>query len=102
MPGFVKLATVDQIPAGSSLELEHEGRVYALFNVDGEILAIDGICPHQGGPLADGSIEDGCVTCPWHGWQFNLRTGATPLGTRLRQAVYPVRVEGQDVLVETV
>lgn len=99
MPGFVKMATLAELPPGSSKEVEHEGRIYALFNVDGIISAIDGICPHQGGPLADGVVEGTMVTCPWHGWQFDVRTGKTPLGSRLKQAVYEVRIQGQDVLV---
>jgi nitrite reductase/ring-hydroxylating ferredoxin subunit len=99
MPGFVKMATLDELPPGATKEVEHEGRIYALFNADGVISVIDGICPHQGGPLADGVIEGTMVTCPWHGWQFDVRTGKTPLGSRLKQTVYEVRIEGQDVLV---
>ena len=99
MPKFVKLATLEELPLGAAREVEFEGRVYALFNVDGQISAIDGICPHQGGPLADGPLEGTTVTCPWHGWQFDVRTGKTPLGPKIKQAVYEVRVEGQDVLV---
>lgn len=99
MPGFIKMATLDELPPGGSKEVEHAGRIYALFNVGGEILAIDGICPHQGGPLADGTLEGTIVTCPWHGWQFDVRTGKTPLGSRVKQAVYEVKVEGQEVLV---
>jgi nitrite reductase/ring-hydroxylating ferredoxin subunit len=102
MAGFVKLATLDEIPVGSALEVEHEGRVYALFNIDGMISAIDGICPHQGGPLADGELCGTTVTCPWHGWQFDVCTGKTPLGPKIKQAVYEVKVEGQDVLVGVV
>lgn len=102
MPGFVKMATLAELPPGSSKEVEHEGRIYALFNVDGVISAIDGICPHQGGPLADGVVDGTMVTCPWHGWQFDVRTGKTPLGSRLKQTVYEVRIEGQDVLVAVV
>ncbi len=102
MPGFVKMAALDELPPGGSKEIEHEGRIYALFNVDGEILAIDGICPHQGGPLAEGVLEGTMVTCPWHGWQFDVRSGKTPLGSRVQQTVYEVKVEGQDVLVSVV
>jgi nitrite reductase/ring-hydroxylating ferredoxin subunit len=101
MPGYVKMATMDELPEGAAKEVEHDGRIYALFNVGGQISAIDGICPHQGGPLADGAVEGSCVTCPWHGWQFDIRTGKTPLGARIKQAVYDVKVEGQDVLVDT-
>ena len=99
MPRFVKMATLDELPPGAAKEVEYEGRVYALFNVDGVISAIDGICPHQGGPLADGAVEGTTVTCPWHGWQFDVQTGKTPLGSKIKQAVFEVKVEGQDVLV---
>lgn len=99
MPGFVKMATLEDLPLGAAKEVEHEGRIYALFNVDGVISAIDGICPHQGGPLADGTLEGTCVTCPWHGWQFDVRTGKTPLGVKIKLPVFEVKVEGNDVLV---
>lgn len=102
MPGFVKMATLDELPPGSAKEVEHEGRIYALFNVEGKITAIDGICPHQGGPLAEGMLEGTTVTCPWHGWQFDVCTGKTQLGARIKQAVYEVKIEGQDVLVAVV
>ncbi len=99
MPRFVKMATADELPPGASKEVAFEGRVYALFNVDGIISAIDGICPHQGGPLADGPIDGTMVTCPWHGWQFDIRSGKTPLGPKIKQPVYEVKIEDQDVLV---
>ena len=99
MPGFVKMATIDDLPPGNSKEVEHEGRIYALFNVDGVISAIDGVCPHQGGPLADGMLTGTKVACPWHGWQFDVRSGQSPMGPRVKQPVYEVKVEGQDVYV---
>ena len=99
MPGFVKLATLEELPPGGSKEVEHDGRIYALFNVEGRISAIDGICAHQGGPLAEGPLEGTLVTCPWHGWQFDVCTGRNTLGGRQQQAVYEVKVEGRDVLV---
>lgn len=99
MPGFVKMATMEELPPGSAKEVEYEGRIYALFNVDGALWAIDGICPHQGGPLAEGWVEGTTVVCPWHGWQFDLKTGTMPSGSRIKQMVYEVKVEGQDVLV---
>lgn len=99
MSRFVKLATLGELPVGAAKEVEFEGRVYGLFNVNGEILAIDAICPHQGGPLVDGSLEGTMVTCPWHGWQFDIKTGKTPLGSKIKQAVFEVKIEGQEVLV---
>jgi nitrite reductase/ring-hydroxylating ferredoxin subunit len=100
MPSFVKLASLDELPPGAMKEVEAEGRIIALFNVDGVVSAIDGLCPHQGGPLAEGELEGTTVTCPWHGWQFNVRTGETLLGAKTRQTVYQVRLDGSDVMVE--
>lgn len=99
MPVYVKMATLDELPPGGSLEVEHGGRIYALFNVEGKISVIDGICPHQGGPLAEGTVEGTLVTCPWHGWQFDVRTGKMLLSGKVKQAVFDVKVDGQDVLV---
>lgn len=100
MGQFVKLASLEELPAGSAREVEHEGRIFALFNVGGEISAIDGICPHQGGPLAEGMVEGTIVTCPWHGWQFDVKTGQSTLGKDLRQSTFPVKVEDGSILVE--
>ncbi len=99
MPGFVKMATLDELPPGGSEEVEHGGRIYALFNVDGAISAIDGICPHQGGPLADGALEGTTVTCPWHGWQFDLGTGVALFDPSIGVPVYPVAVEDGEIAV---
>jgi nitrite reductase (NADH) small subunit len=99
MSRFVKLTTLDELPPGSAKEVEFEGRIYAIFNRDGVISAIDGICPHQGGPLAEGHIEGTIVTCPWHGWQFDVQSGKTPMGPKIKQPVFEVKIEGRDVLV---
>jgi nitrite reductase (NADH) small subunit len=99
MSRFVKMAKLEELPVGAAKEVEFEGRVYGLFNVNGEILAIDAICPHQGGPLVDGALEGTMLTCPWHGWQFDVKTGRTPLGPKIQQAVFEVKIEGQDVLI---
>ena len=101
MPGFVKMADLDELVSSGSKEVEHDGRVYALFYQDGVVSAIDGICPHQGGPLADGPVEGTCVTCPWHGCQFDIRDGHSSLNGRVKQAVYEVKIEGRDVYVAT-
>jgi nitrite reductase/ring-hydroxylating ferredoxin subunit len=99
MAHFVKMATLDELPPGAAKEVEHEGRVYAIYNVGGTLMVIDGICPHQGGPLAEGDVAGAIVTCPWHGWQFDLRSGTMPSGSRIKQEVFEVKVEGRDVLV---
>lgn len=99
MATFVKLTTLDAIPPGTAREFEYEDRVIAVFHHEGQLFAMDGLCPHQGGPLAEGEVVGNVVTCPWHGWQFDLRTGEYMQSRHHRQPVFEVRVEGQDVLV---
>lgn len=99
MPRWVRLATLDELPQGRTLERAHEGRVVALFNADGTVRAVDGMCPHQGGPLAEGERSGDVVTCPWHGWRFDLRDGRCMTGRVDPLPVYEVRIEGRDVLV---
>jgi nitrite reductase (NADH) small subunit len=82
------------------LELVAGERVVALFNVEGTFYALDGVCPHQGGPLAEGEVTGCIVTCPWHGWQFDVCTGQHQFSATIRQPTLPVRVEGDAVLVD--
>ncbi len=99
MSTFVPVLAADQLPEGSAREVEIDGRIIALFHVDGLISAIDGLCPHQGGPLADGPIEGGLVYCPWHRWGFDIRTGQSMVNPTWKQAVYSVKVEAGSVWV---
>jgi nitrite reductase/ring-hydroxylating ferredoxin subunit len=99
MPEFVRVASEVDVPAGSTKEVELQGRVVALFNVDGKIFAMDGICPHAGGPLSEGTIEGQIVTCPWHGWQFKLATGQNVYNPKCVQRCYEVRIEGGEILL---
>jgi nitrite reductase (NADH) small subunit len=89
-----------EIPAETGLEVIAGGRVIALFRIDGKVQAIDGICAHAGGPLARGTITNGVVTCPWHGWQYDVSTGTHCLTPTICQQTFAVTVEGDDVFVE--
>ena len=100
MSEWVKVANVEEVPQGTGKELAARGRVVALFNVDGTFHALDGVCPHAGGPLGDGVLQGNVVTCPWHGWQFDVTTGRHCLNANLQHQGFPVRVEGNAVLVE--
>ncbi len=100
MPNWVRVADVSECPPGASLEVAAEGRVVALFNIEGEFYALDGVCPHQGGPLGKGSVAGCVVTCPWHGWQFDVRDGQHQFSQNVRQPTFPARVQGDDVLVD--
>ena len=76
MSNFIKVATVDEIPAGESKLVEVDDVRVALFNLDGQIYAIEDVCTHDGGPLVEGEIVNGCeVICPRHGARFDIRTG---------------------------
>jgi nitrite reductase (NADH) small subunit len=99
---WVEAASLDDLPSGSSLEFSSDGRVYALFRVGQAITCLDGLCPHQGGRLADGPLVGSKVTCPRLGclrWSFDVETGACPVGEILNRRLYPVRVEGRAVFV---
>ncbi|WP_145368483.1 Rieske (2Fe-2S) protein [Maioricimonas rarisocia] len=100
MPTRHPVASISDIPPGSSREVVAGDRVLAIFNVSGEFHALDGICPHAGGPLGDGTLSGGVVTCPWHGWQFDVTTGQHCLSPGICQTRYPVSVEGDQVVVE--
>lgn len=95
-----RVAAVADVPPGTSKEVMAGDKIVALFNVAGTFHALDGICPHAGGPLGEGELEGCVVTCPWHGWQFDVTTGANCLNEKVRHPSYAVRVEGGDVLVE--
>jgi nitrite reductase/ring-hydroxylating ferredoxin subunit len=100
MSRWVKFTTLDRLPPGSALEVDYDGRIYALFHAqDGKISVIDGICAHQGGPLAEGKLDGPVVTCPWHGWQFDMRTGRSLIHKSVCVAIFEVKVEGDDVYV---
>lgn len=99
MSQWIPLARVDQCPPGTSLECVAGERIVALFNVGGTFYALDGVCPHQGGPLGKGALCGAIVTCPWHGWQFDVTSGQHQLNPRIHQPRFDVRVEGEWILV---
>jgi nitrite reductase/ring-hydroxylating ferredoxin subunit len=100
MSRLIPVANAAEIPEGTGREFAVEGRIVAVYNVGGAYYALDGICPHAGGPLGEGELDGCVVTCPWHGWQFDVTTGRHCLNPRLQQGTYAVRREGDDLLVE--
>ena len=99
MSDFVTVATVDEIPPGRGKTVDVNGIWIALFNVDGTFYAVDNTCPHAGGPLGEGRLEGAAVTCPWHGWSFNVTTGERVGNPDFTVACCPVRVEGTHVQI---
>ncbi|MDQ2907952.1 MAG: non-heme iron oxygenase ferredoxin subunit [Candidatus Eremiobacteraeota bacterium] len=100
MPHFVAVASTSDISPGEAKAFIVGDREVGVFNVDGTFYAIDNTCPHQGGPLADGWIDGCVVTCPWHSWAFDLRTGELIAMSGLSSVdVFDVRIDGSTIAV---
>jgi nitrite reductase (NADH) small subunit len=97
---FQRVADIGEIPPGAGHVVALGEQRIALFRLGGDVLALDGVCPHEGGPLGLGDVEAGCVTCPLHGWRFDLLTGACVGVPGERVERYAVRVEGAAVYVD--
>ncbi len=96
---FQTVARVGEIPEGQGQVYEVDGRMIAVFQDQGHYYAMDDACPHAGAPLSEGLVFDRTVTCTWHGWRFSLVDGKHIEGSKCRVAVYPVRVEGDEIQV---
>lgn len=100
MATWTRLTRASDCPPGTAMELIAGDKVIALFNVEGAFYALDGVCPHQGGPLGQGLLDGCVVTCPWHGWQFDVPSGRHQTSAQIIQPRYDVRVEGDWILVD--
>ncbi len=97
--GFVEVARVDEIAEKRAKIVQLGGERVAVFRYDGRISALSNVCRHQNGPLGEGRIVDGCVTCPWHGFQYRPETGASPPPFTEKVPTFRVRVDAGRVLV---
>jgi NAD(P)H-dependent nitrite reductase small subunit len=97
---FAKVAEVGAIPSGQGIIVEVEGKQVAVFNCDGQYYATQNNCIHRGGPLAEGLLEGSIVTCPWHGWEYDISTGDCLTNPKAKIKSYPLKVEGNDILVD--
>jgi len=97
MSEFIAVADVDQVPPEHGLRVKVGERELALFNIGGQFYALDGQCPHRGGPLGEGITENGHVYCPLHGWEFDVTTGACINNPEKPAACFPARVMGGKV-----
>ena len=97
---FIKIAETSEIAEGELMPLEIDGEPICLAKVDGTIYAFTDNCTHISGPLSEGDLHGDVLTCPWHGAQFNVRTGKVLRGPARQDILtYPVRVEGQSILI---
>ncbi len=96
---FVRFRGAGDIPQGAARAFTVGRYEVAVFNVGGDLFALENSCPHQGGPIADGWLEQSIVTCPWHGWCFDVQTGKMTLGDFARVPRFAVRREGADLII---
>jgi nitrite reductase (NADH) small subunit len=99
VPEFITVARVGEPPAGQSRLVTVDGRWVGLFNLEGEYHAIDNICLHRGGPLHEGPRAGCLVTCPWHGWQYNVTTGTLVQDPSVGVTKHETRVAGDEIQV---
>lgn len=97
---FVRAMKVSELAPGSIREVKFGSTVVALANVGGSFYAINNTCLHRGGPLGEGTLEGKVVTCPWHGWQYDVTTGKTTMNPNTGVACYPTEVRGDEVFVD--
>ena len=100
MAEFVKVAKKSEIPGDTGKLVQVKGQDIALFKIENKVYALYPVCPHQGGPLDEGGIDGKVVTCPWHGWQFDVTTGVCELNPSIKQPTFQVKEEGDDIYVQ--
>ncbi|WP_182867468.1 Rieske (2Fe-2S) protein [Rhodopirellula sp. JC639] len=93
---WIDVAGADQLAAGGAIEVVVGEHILAIFRADDSLYALDGLCAHQGGPIAKGELSKTdvgktCVTCPWHGWQYELASGIQTINRQPLQRTFPVR-----------
>jgi|SRR5579875_394031 len=97
---LIRVSSASEFPPGAVKEIEANGATYAVCNADGDFHCLEGICPHAGGPLGQGTLSGNHVVCPWHGWEFDCRTGANDFDEDLQVQTYPVVVQNGEILID--
>jgi nitrite reductase (NADH) small subunit len=97
---IVKASRLAQVPPGTLAEFENANAIYAICNVNGSIHCVDGTCPHAEGPLAQGALHGAILVCPWHGWEFDVRTGECEADESCRLNTYKTSVQDGHIFVQ--
>lgn len=101
MSEWVKLCRRTELPAEQQAkEFRVRGLTLCVATIKGQPLALDNVCPHRGGPLAEGTVEGGKIVCPWHQWEFDLTTGTATISAEIKAVTYRLRIEGDEVLAD--
>lgn len=97
---LVRVASTKDLKSGQGKPYTVNGKRIAVFNVDGKFYAMDNTCLHRGGPVGEGEFDGTVVTCPWHGWQYDVTSGACQTKPPLKLNSYKVEVHGDDIMVD--
>ena len=100
MAEFHTVCRVEDVSENEGKMVEVAGKLVAIFYHQGQYFAIDDVCPHMGGSLASGFVENGTVTCPWHAWRFRLADGAWADSPRIKIGCYPLRIEDGSIQIQ--
>ena len=101
MAEFIKVAKNSEIGEGQAKLVQCAGNEIALWKASGKCYAVGNVCPHLGGPISEGTLEGKVVTCPWHGWNYDLESGVSPINPNAYVPTYEVRVEGDEILISS-
>ncbi len=99
MPNWVDVAAESDCPVGQALEVVAAKRMIAIYHTEEGFFATDGMCAHQGGPIGQGELCGNIVTCPWHGWQYDVTTGKHELSP-IRLDRYAIKTEAGRIFVD--
>ena len=99
MADYVKAANLADLTSGTRMEVEGDGRTLALCNIGGTVYALDNTCLHAGGPLGQGELNSDTVVCPWHAWEYNVKTGECLGRSDVKVATCLVQIENGAILV---
>ena len=99
---FHAVGRLGELTPGEGKMVTVNGRDVALFRLGADVFALDNTCLHRGGPLCEGMIEDDIVTCPWHGWSYQIRTGTMVQDPSVGVAAHEVRIDDDVVSVRLI
>lgn len=96
---LLKVSPVSELPPGAVKEFEAAETTYVVCNIEGVLHCVEGVCPHAGGPLGQGTLNGNNLVCPWHGFEFDCRNGSNDMDEDMRVQTYAVIVQDGDILI---
>ncbi len=97
---YTEVASIHEIPEGRSKLFNIDGKPIAVFNIKGRYHAVLNVCPHRGGPLCEGDLDESVISCPWHGFQFDVVSGTCMMDPMTRATTFEVKVEGDKIFIK--